>query len=309
MMISPLRRNKLFLLGSLIAALGLFAETSHAARGKLTPPAKKSSAAATKKGKSAKGAAVEKKQRGAKSRAGRRTPVLLGTPPTLPREQPLSPDVLERFANGDITHAARGLLMEPASEKTLYLLRETQRIGEAKEQHGKPVKTAAHRFYLNLGVANHNLYLFVKGRQMAHSGYVKEALAAYKKARVTAPKEERAEVDLLVAALLAASGKEKPAQKMFRKIPIARFQDTFQGAAYLVTYYAAQRDIPHTTEALRKVYALNPRGTKSWLRVSDDLTELKDEPHVKELLDEWQIFAAPTPAKKLSSKTTPRRSR
>lgn len=280
-----------FRVGCLFAIFLLAMPAAEAARGKLTPPAKKGTAAGAKT-RAGTPVATNKRPAARRVARGRRTPVLLGTPRALPIEQPLSPEVLEHLQRGDIVHAARGLLMEPASEKTLYLLREAQRIGEA-QQTAAPKQEEAHRHYLNLGVANHNLYLFLRRHNMAHPHYVRSALAAYAKARKAATKTERSEVDLLTLALWAASGKEKIAAKRFRKLAPADFQQSFQGATYLATYYAAQRDVPHTVEALRLAHGFNPAATRGWLRVSDDFVAIKDDETLRQLFTEWEVLGSP----------------
>lgn len=282
-------------LGCVLALFLLALPAAEAARGRLTPPVKKGTVATGAKAKSGKVVSGKKRPTARHVTRGRRTPVLLGTPRALPIEQPLSPDILEHFRRGDIVHAARGLLMEPASEKTLYLLREVQRIGEA-QQAAAPKRDEAHRHYLNLGVANHNLHLFLKRHNTPNPQYVRHALAAYAKARKAAAKAERSEVDLLTMALWAASGKEKTAAQKFRRLAAAEFQQTFQGAAYLATYYAAQRDVPHTIEALRLAHGFNAPATRSWLRVSDDFVAIKGEEALQQLFAEWEVLGSPRKA-------------
>ena len=267
-----------------------------ASRGKLSGPTVKTTKTTAKQKKSAASKKASGK-RAAKRLRGVRTPALLGTPPKLPIEQPLPPDILEYLAKGDITHAARGLLMEPATEKLLYLLREAQRIGEAPLRP-KLVKADAHRHYLNLGVANHNLFLFVKRHGTTNTPYIKEALACYTKARKASAKEERAELDLLRAALLASSGKPKEAQRIFRKVSTDEMQANHHTATFLATYYAAMHDAPNVVVALKRAYALNPTATKGWLRVTDDFAALKENTELQALFTEWDVFGTVQKAKK-----------
>ncbi|MBI4365213.1 MAG: hypothetical protein HY543_00165, partial [Deltaproteobacteria bacterium] len=283
-------------IGALTIGLAAPAE---AARQQLATPVKKP--AATRSAKPAKRsaaakqkAAPEKKTAAKKARRGRigknrRTPALLGKPQRLPIEQPISPDIVDYLAAGDMTRAARSLFMEPATEKSLYLLRETQRIGEAAHM-GRPSRPEARRFYLGLGVANHNVLLFLKRHGRPTARYARAARSAYAKARAAAPKAERAAVDILVAALDAATGKEKAAAKRFAKLPLAAFEKDLRATTYLATYFAAQKDIPHAVTAIAKAHEMSPGAIKSWLRVSDDFHAIQDAPEVKDLFSAWKIF-------------------
>lgn len=285
---------KKFVWIALLAAISFSFSPAYAARAKLSQPTKKG-ATKVEKGKKKNKAAekgkksVARKGKGSK-RSLRRAPAILGTPPKLPIEQPLPPDVLEALSKGDVVHAARGLLMEPPTEKSLYLLREAQRIGEDRDGVKIP-KDETHRHYLNVGVANHNLFLFMKREGKTKTGYIKGALTAYAKARKSAPATEKTEVDLLTAALLASSGDNKTGEKKFRKLAKIDFTKDFRGASFIATYYAAQNDAAHAADALKRAYELNPNSTKSWLRVSDDFWQIKGDDELVRLMEEWQIFA------------------
>lgn len=287
MMISSLRKNK-WGYGLLMVCLLLPAVPAHAARGKLAPP--------TKKVAPSKANATQRTPQSKRIGRNRRAPVLLGAPATLPIEQPLAPDVLDALAKGDLVHATRGLLMEPASEKSLYLLRTAQLIGETA-QGLKPGRAEAHRWYLNLGIAYHNLFMFLQRQERPNTSYLRHALAAYTKARRTsnAP-TDRAEADCLTAALLAASGKKAAAQRL-AKDRMENLPEDFRGGSYLVTYYAALGDAEQTASRLRKAYQQNPEAIRSWLRVTDDLAAVRTAPTMQSLLDELGIFA---PVKRVS---------
>lgn len=298
-MTSPFVKNKFLLLACLLLAAAI-GPAAYASRTRPSAPAKKSTTATS----SMKGKRVERRsQQAGRGRRGK-TPAIFGTPPSLPIEQPLSPEVIEYFGKGDIVHAARGLMLEPASEKSLYLLREAQRIGEA-EQGTASSKEGAHQHYLSIGIANHNLYLFVKRHNVENVQYVRDALAAYAKARKAAPKAERPKIDILRSALFTSSGSGKRAQKLFAKVKPDLAHADFRWATYTATYYAAQHDLPNTMRALRAAYAEDPHATKGWLRVTDDFVGFKEETALQDLFREWKVFALPATTVK---KSTPRHS-
>lgn len=294
MMISPFGKNRWMFALCCALACALIAPRLEAARPKAPTTMKKSGA---KKSTTAVGKRTVRAPRGRRGRG----PAILGRPAVLPIELPLPPDLIEHFAKGDIEHAVRGLLLEPASEKSFYLIREAQRIGEGRTGP-RPRPDEAHRYYLNLGVAHHNLYLFVKHQGKTQESYARDALLAYAKARKLAPTPERLEVDLLKAALLASSDKAKAAERIYKK-NIREFpRNDFRVITYLATYYAARGDRPATMAALRQAYPMNPMAMKAWLRVSDDFAPFKNEGDWQAMMQEWQIFTH-EPPKAIAVKT------
>ncbi|MBI2345437.1 MAG: hypothetical protein HYV03_00800 [Deltaproteobacteria bacterium] len=186
-------------------------------------------------------------------------------------------------------------MMEPASEKSLYLIRLLDPIVGA-DQHVAPSKETAYQFYLNVGMANHNLYLFLKRHDMANMTYIRSSLAAYGKARrIGTTPIDRATAEGLGAALLASSGKTKIAAKKFRRVESVLLPEAFTPACALATYYGAQGDSGRAIKALRAAYARSPVATKHWLRITDDFMTIKQDQAFAALLREWDVFAPGRP--------------
>jgi len=168
--------------------------------------------------------------------------------------------------------------MEPAPKRT-YLIREATRIVTSGMQ-GKPGKLAAHNFYQNLAVSNHNILLFLKSQGMDSRQRFDEALRYYKKARRAGTALHRAECDLLTAALYAADGDRRRAEKIFSKIDPITLRSDFESTAHLASYHAATGDATAAAEALKAAFRINPARTEAWLEVGDDFFMITGDPEL-----------------------------
>ncbi len=121
----------------------------------------------------------------------------------LPVELPIPIEAVEALAKGNVDEATRMLRTESPSSRSLYLLAEMKRILDY-EKDKKPPKFERHEFYQNLGIAYHNLFLFLKRNGMTNKEFYKEALKFYKKAGKSRAYSEKYEAQLLTAALKAA---------------------------------------------------------------------------------------------------------
>jgi len=200
---------------------------------------------------------------------------------SVPREIPQS--IVQSMADGDLSSAVIALREEPPSPKVNYLIRTAtavvlSQIGE------KPAHSDEHQHFQNLGIAYHNLFLFLKARGIANSEYFDSAVKNYKKARRAGTVLHKAECDLLTAAILAANGNREKAQKMFEKIDEFMLRADFESTEYLAAYYAAMGDAPKTSDALKRAFDINPSATLAWIEVGDDFHEIESDPSYKELL-------------------------
>jgi len=204
----------------------------------------------------------------------------------IPLALPIPPEVTEALAAGDIEGAIRILRIEPPSLRALNLLREAQRI-ETFKKHKKISKIDAHKSYQNLGVAYHNLYLYLKRNGRDNPDFVKSALKYYKKAGKSLSISEQTESKVLEAALLAASGKNPEAEKIFSKLDINLLDDKDSRLAYVAGYYAAIGNNAAAIEKLRAAYDLGGEHIGLWVRISDDFYMLENDESFHAMLDDW----------------------
>lgn len=206
---------------------------------------------------------------------------------SLPVELPVPIEVVEAIAKGDIDGATRTLRTESPSSRSLYLLAEMKRILDY-EKDKKPPKFERHEFYQNLGIAYHNLFLFLKRNGMANKEFYKEAIKFYKKAGKSRAYSEKYEAQLLTAALKAANGEVDEANKLFVGIDTSIIMDNYRGYSYLATFYAAVGNEKETIEALKQAYAMNPDKIKLWVAICDDFASMRHEPAFVKMVSDWK---------------------
>ena len=187
----------------------------------------------------------------------------------VPLMLPISDDVIIALSKNKVDEAARTLRMEPPSAKSLYLLREAQKITKFKKN-----KTAS---YKNIGIAYHNLFLFLKRNNIINKAFYKAGIKYYKKS-------SRNEARLLIAALTASNGEIEKAKKIFSKIVVSTLGESSQIVEHKATYFAAIGDVENAIENIRKAHDENPDQTAIWTVISDDFLTIENDPEFKKLL-------------------------
>lgn len=203
----------------------------------------------------------------------------------------VSQSVVDALASGDLNGALIAMREEKNTPKLLYLMREAARVA-ALDMGPKPRKALAHKVYQNVAIGYHNLYLFLKSRGIDQKDYLREARRYYHKARGAATVLHKEECDLLEAALLAASGGVKKAQKIFSKVDETMMRGDFESMEYIAAYYAAMGDARSAIGALEGAYRLSPGATLTWLAVGDDFDGIRDDPRFQALMVSWRAKEA-----------------
>lgn len=218
----------------------------------------------------------------------RRPPALLSRPNNMPLTGDIPMAVVALLAGGETDLAARRLYLEPATAQNLFLIREMQRIGEIK-QGIRGFNKKDHQEWLNLGIAYHNLYLMTQSYQRPNKKFLGQAMKAYHFASRRAEGLHRDEAELLRAALEMATGKVKPAQRRFeKKVHAALMNETFRGATYLATYYAAAGDVEKTVAALERAHTFDSNHfLPHWVAISFDFSGMRGEPQFQTLVQRW----------------------
>ena len=199
--------------------------------------------------------------------------------------------VIDELTDGDLNAVLLTLRDEVMTPKLLYLTREVSRIVNFK-MSPKPPKEEAHKVLQNVGVAYHNLYLFLKTREVEQESYAEEAHRYYKKARSAGTELHRTDCDILDAALLASEGDREKAQKKFSQIDEGALRTDFESMEYLAAYYAAMGSAEGAVKALETAHRMNPDRTVAWLAIGDDFYPIKEEPEFSRILVEWKATAA-----------------
>lgn len=200
---------------------------------------------------------------------------------------PISKNVVDVLASGNLNGAIIAMREEPASPKLLYLTREVTRIVNFEMQE-KQNKDDLHKVYQNVAIAYHNLYLFLKSKGFEQKYFLKEAERYYKKAKNKATASHKLECDLLNAFLIAMSGDVAKAQKKFSKIDVLMLRGDFASEEYLAAYYASVGDTVNAISSLEAAYKINPDATLTWLAVGDDFSKISIEPDFQALLISWK---------------------
>ena len=201
----------------------------------------------------------------------------------------ISQDVIDALARGSLNEAAIELREQPTSAKSLYLLREVTRVAMHESSKKRPKRSDAHQYYQNLGVAYHNLHLFLKTNGIEQEDFAKEALKFYKKSKGYATPMHKPEADILSAALLTSMGEEEKAASLMDKIDMAKLGVDFQTQEYLAAYYAAKGDAADAVISLKEAYRERPDVILTWLAVGDDFHMIEGDPQFVSLLNEWHF--------------------
>ena len=197
-------------------------------------------------------------------------------------------EVVESIREDDILGAIRGLRMEANSPRRQFVLRELQRIDQFETKASKETKKN-HRNLFNIGVAYHNLYLFLLAHGTTSETVYKDALKYYKKALKTKLPERKNNVMLMTAALYASHGDIKKADKTFSEIDFNAFEDKYQKAEGLALYYSARGDVANALSNLKEAHTLKPEQTTFWLAVSDDFVGISEDKEYRALLKKWGV--------------------
>lgn len=205
-----------------------------------------------------------------------------------PLSLPISEEVTNALAKNNIDEAIRVIRTEPPSSRSLNILRQMQLI-IAFNKNKKIPKIEKHKFCQNLGIAYHNLFLFLKRSNITNKEFYKNALKYYNKALDTLSHSEQSEVNLLIASLKASNGEIESAKKIFAKVDDSLIKDDSTTLEYLAAYYAAVGIEEKSVEALKKAYELNPEEIKTWVAIGDDFMNIEDTPKFKALVKSWKI--------------------
>lgn len=211
---------------------------------------------------------------------------------------PLTLKIPEEFttalANNDLEGAVRILRIEPPSSRSLYLIREAQKIISYNKKDRKVPKIDKHKFYQNLGIAHHNLFLFLKRQGMTNEKLYKSALKFYTKASHSSRSiPEKTECKLLSAAIKASKGLFPAAEKTFAKLDINLLSDSYEGLEYIAAYYAATGIVDKTIDYLSLAYEIHPEQVSIWLAIGDDFFKIENDPKFQKF-----IPRVPQPVKK-----------
>lgn len=208
------------------------------------------------------------------------------------RQQPqISQATVDALAVGDLSTALLSMREERDSPKLFYLAHQASRLLNY-QMNKKIEKAEAHKTYQNIGIAYHNLYLFLKTKGIDQSTYRKEAQKFYKKARKASTPFHKVECNLLEASLLAATGEHTKAEKIYSKIDEQSLRGDFESMEYLAAYHAAQGNVSEVLAALDTAYRLNPDATLTWLAIGDDFHSIADDPQFQALLVTWKAQEA-----------------
>lgn len=188
---------------------------------------------------------------------------------------------VEALSNADLESAANLLQEKSNSKKASYLLREITKILIFENQKKPPAHFGAFERYQNIGIAYHNLLLYLRARDIDQPELAGKALSFYKRAKKFAPKMQRHEVDLLTAALLVMDDKKEMAEKIVRRTNISWMDDDFQIQCNFATYYAAIGDVEKTVGSLQKAHEIKPKTVEGWLETADDFYLIKNDPEFK----------------------------
>ncbi|MFH1873744.1 MAG: hypothetical protein ABH859_00960 [Pseudomonadota bacterium] len=204
----------------------------------------------------------------------------------------VNPKVIDLLAKEELKKAATALRNQQPSDKSIYLLREINNI-VLHDAHGyQPDRHDSYGFYKGLGTAYHNLFLFLKTKSIFQEEFTKKALKYYKRSRSFAGPLDKQEIDILIAALLAAQDQEKEltkAKNIIKKINLKKMKFDYQIQECLAAYYAAQKNIELTIKALRRAYLGRSKTVLYWIAVGDDFYAIEADPRFQALLKEWAL--------------------
>lgn len=197
-------------------------------------------------------------------------------------------EVIDSLKESDIDGAIRNMRLEAVSPRSEYLLRQMQRI-DKYEKDGTRGSGQNHRHFFNIGVAYHNLYLFLKGYNIDNETFFKNALKYYKSASRTKSPSKKNNVLLTMAALYAAHGDEKKAEKLFKKVDQTLYENQFHKYESFALFYSARGDADNAIINLKSAYDISPEHTTFWLGISDDFVQIYNNEQFKALLEKWKV--------------------
>jgi tetratricopeptide (TPR) repeat protein len=200
----------------------------------------------------------------------------------------IPPEVVDALKESNIESAIRYLRIEAGSPRSKYLLREMQRVSDYNNKADKFMKRNFKVLY-NVGVAYHNLCLFLKSNHIENKKFFKKAERFYlKSAKIKSP-SKKAKTRLTLAALYHSAGETKKAEKMFSKADPDLINDAFMRNETLALYYASQGDANSSIATLKKAYKIKPDLTRFWLGISDDFQTISTDQSFQKLLKEWKV--------------------
>lgn len=203
----------------------------------------------------------------------------------------ISENVVEAIASGDLGGAILAIREERPSPKLVYLNREVSKLNSFNPDE-KISPKEIHKIYQNIAISYHNLYLFLKARDIEQADFYEKAIDYYNKAKIKGPANHKVECDVLTAALIAASGNTNKAKLLFSKVKISKLRDDFESTEYLAAYYSAVGDVENAIRELEVAYKINPDELTAWLYLGDDFFKIKDNPMYKALLVAWKAADA-----------------
>ncbi|MFH1829556.1 MAG: hypothetical protein ABH871_02100 [Pseudomonadota bacterium] len=217
------------------------------------------------------------------------------TDTTALRPDAVPQNIVELLKAGKLKEAILTMREETANPKINYLMRCANEI-VFFEMQKKPSQSMAHEIYQNVAIAYHNLFLFLKSRDIVQEEFFKQAEHFYNKAKKSGTYLHKADCDVLSAALIASGGDVKKAKKKFSKIDDLMLRGDYNSMEYLATYYAAVGDVDNALKTLEAAYSLSPQSMLAWINVGDDFHSIETDSRFIAMIDSW---------KKDSKKTAP----
>ncbi len=215
---------------------------------------------------------------------------------TSPPQVGVPQHIVELLKTGDLEKSILAMREEPSNSKISHLIRCANQIVLFGMQK-KPSPSSAHEVYQNVAISYHNLFLFLKSEGFLKQEFFKQADNYYKKAKKAGSYLHKDECDVLRAALIAANGDEKKAEKIFAKIDDLMLKGDYESMEYLATYYAAMSDVDNAVGALEAAHRLNPYRMLAWIKVGDDFHNISTDPRYIAMIESWKNRgkkAAPT---------------
>lgn len=242
-----------------------------------------------KQKKSSKKKSSKKSSKKSKKRAKANYDVIHGTYVEIPVA------VVDNLKKNDVKGAIRSLRLEADSPRASYLLRTMERVNDSSKLARTPE-------VFNVGVSNHNIYLFLKHNDFDSEYFFKNALKYYKLSQKTKSPGKKNEIKLYMAALYASKGDQVNADKLFNSVDSSDFPDDLRKYEAMALYYSAKQDIPNAIANLEEAYKIDPGFIKFWLGISDDFYAIHEDEAFQNLMTKWKIsqlnMGQPTKVKK-----------
>lgn len=195
--------------------------------------------------------------------------------PAVPMRSQVPRAAAALLAHGDLMAAYQRLQMAPESLRNRHLMGEVQRVAQHSRGLAK-VSDDQRKYYRDLGIAYHNLLLFLQGEAMWSKNFYRKAHRAYARATRKSNPVARAEIELLRAAIDMSAGKQKPALRRFtRRVDQQQLEGHFTGLAYLAGYHAAAGSTDDAIAALQRARTLDTKNQLgTWISIGDDFTPI-----------------------------------